>query len=111
MSTRPTPRRPARLADTWTGPTVQTRPSSVASRAAPLGTPTGTQPATSPNAVARAGLLSTSRTRTDAQSPELHARPALAKQLTTTIDNPADKAMMGNNLADGVSQAARQDLH
>src|SRR6266545_1026277 len=69
--TPPTPRRPARLAGTWTGTTEWIRPGSVAGRAASLSMPTGTQPATSPCVVQRAGLPSTSRTRTGAISPEL----------------------------------------
>src|SRR6266540_2791267 len=69
--TPPAPRRPARLAGTWTGTTEWIRPGSVAGRAASLSMPTGTQPATSPCVVQRAGLPSTSRTRTGAISPEL----------------------------------------
>src|SRR6266511_1368731 len=46
--TRPTPRRRARPADMWTGTIVWIRRRFNAGRAASLGMPTGTQPATSP---------------------------------------------------------------
>ena len=71
-STRPTHRRLARRAGTSIRPTGRTRPPSAAGRAASLGTPTGTQLATSPSAAWRAGLPSTSHTR---------ARPSLPATL------------------------------
>src|SRR5437773_12524432 len=64
-----------------TGPTARTKLPSAAGRAASLGTPTGTQPATSPSAVVRAGLPPTSRTRTGDLSPELQAVEQLAHPL------------------------------
>jgi putative transposase len=73
--TRPTPRRPARPVGTWSGPTARIRRPFSAGRAALLGMPTGTRPATSPSAVWRAGLRSASRTRTGRALPELQAQP------------------------------------
>jgi hypothetical protein len=71
-----------------TGPTARTKLPSAASRAASLGTPTGTQPATSPSAVVRAGLPPTSRTRTGDSSPELQAIEQLAHPLCTMSRRP-----------------------